>query len=199
MNTLATVLRRTGLVLTALFAVGGLLFALGYAFEDLAIGPALLLTAAIVVPLAGLVILAMRRPHVAPVVLATAVGLFAVYAVLGLFVDVIAAPVVPVIALVLALPIAVMGQRHALRAGVLLLALAAVPFLQVLVRMFSEASPDRPPLGALLTGSTGIVVVPLAAFGVLFLVAGGLGSSRPDVDQGQGQATAGTGVTIPKG
>lgn len=190
MNTVATVLRRTALVLTALFAVGGLLFALGYAFEDLAIGAALVLTAAIVVPLAGLTILAVRRPDVAPAVLATGVGLFAVYAVLGMFVDVIDAPDIPVIALVLALPIAVMGQRHALRAGVLMLALAAFPFLQLLARMFGEAPLDRPPLDAILTGSSGIVVVPLAVLGILFLVAGGLGHGTPPAARGQVQPPA---------
>ena len=179
MNTFATVLRRTALVVTALFALGGLMFALGYAFEDLAIGAALVLTAAIVVPLVGLTILAVRRPDVAPVVLATGVGLFAAYAVLDMFVDVIKAPAIPVIALVLALPIAVLGQRRAVWAGGLMLVLAAFPFLQLLVRMFGEAALDRPPLGALLTGSTGIVVVPLAVLGILFLIAGGLGHRAP--------------------
>lgn len=190
MDTVATVLRRTALLVTALFSLGGLLFALGYAYEDLALVAALALTAAIVVPLAGLTILARRRPDIAPVVLATAVGLFALYAVLGMFVDIIEAPDIPVIALVLALPIAVLGQRQPLWAGVLMLVLAAFPFIQVLARMFREVPLDRPPLGALLTGSTGIVVVPLATFGILFLIAGALGRGRPDAGQGQVQPPA---------
>jgi hypothetical protein len=184
MSTVATVIRRAALVLTALFAVGGVLFALGYAFEDLPIGSALLITAATVVPLAGLTILAMLKPEVARVVLTVGVGLFAVYAVLDLFVEFGDVPDIPIIALVLALPIAVMGQRHDLWAGALLLALAAFPFLQVLVRMFSEDAVDRPGLGALLGGSTGVVVVPLAVLGTLFLVAGGLGRQTPVPEQG---------------
>lgn len=190
MSTVANVIRRIALVLTALFAIGGLLFALGYAFTDLPIGSALLITALTVVPLAGLTFLAMRKPEVAPAVLTAGVGLFAAYAVLGLFVDVVEAPDIPVIALILALPIAVIGQRHALWAGVLMLVLAAFPFLEIVVRMFGEAAADRPGLGVLLGGSTGVVVVPLAVLGVLFLIAGGRGRQTPDPGQGQVQPPA---------
>jgi hypothetical protein len=190
MGTVAPVIRKVALVLTALFAVGGLLFGLGYAFEDLAIGSALLITAAIVVPLAGLTVLAMLKPDIAPVVLTIGVGLFAAYAVLDLFVEFADAPDIPFIALVLALPIAVMGQRHDLWAGALLLVLAAFPFLQIVVRMFSEAAVDRPGLGVLLGGSTGVVVIPLAVLGILFLVAGGLGRQTPVADQGGVQPPA---------
>ena len=190
MGTVAPVIRKVALVLTALFAVGGLLFGLGYAFEDLPIGSALLITAAIVVPLAGLTVLAMLKPDIAPVVLTIGVGLFAAYAVLDLFVEFADAPDIPFIALVLALPIAVMGQRHDLWAGALLLVLAAFPFLQIVVRMFSEAAVDRPGLGVLLGGSTGVVVIPLAVLGILFLVAGGLGRQTPVADQGGVQPPA---------
>lgn len=188
MSTVPNAIRRTALVLTALFAVGGILFGLGYAFEDLPIWQALLITAAIFVPLAGLTILTMRRPDIAPVVLTVAVGLFAAYAVLNMFVDVIDGPDISLIALVLALPIAVMGQRRDLWAGALMLVLAAFPFVQVLVRMFSEA--DRPPFGAMLGGSTGVIVVPLAVLGILFLIAGGLGRQAPESGQGQVQPPA---------
>ena len=126
MSTVPNAIRRTALVLTALFAVGGILFGLGYAFEDLPIWQALLITAAIFVPLAGLTILTMRRPDIAPVVLTVAVGLFAAYAVLNMFVDVIDGPDISLIALVLALPIAVMGQRRDLWAGALMLVAGAL-------------------------------------------------------------------------
>ena len=190
MGTVAPVIRKVALVLTALFAVGGLLFGLGYAFEDLPIGSALLITAAIVVPLAGLTVLAVLKPDIAPVVLTIGVGLFAAYAVFDVFVEFADAPDIPLIALVLALPVAVMGQRHDLWAGALLLVLAAVPFLQIVVRMFSEAAVDRPGLGVLLGGSTGVVVIPLAVLGILFLVAWGLGRQTPVTDQGGVQPPA---------
>jgi hypothetical protein len=79
--------------------------------------------------------------------------------------------VLPLATLVLALPIAVLGQRQAQRAGELLLVLAAVPFVAVLVELAAGGG-DGPGLGGGLGTSTGVVVIPLALFGVLFLLAG---------------------------
>lgn len=183
MGTTSTVLRRIGLVLTALLSIGGILFGLGYAFADLPLVQALLITAAIVVPLVGLSLMAWRSPQLAPKVLTIGVGLFAVWAVIGIFVDIINGPDVSLIALVLALPVAVMGQRRATWSGVLLLALAVFPFLQVLVRALRDTAEQGPPLGALLGGSTGIVVVPLAVLGLVFLLAGGIGHEVPTTDE----------------
>ena len=131
MKTVSTILRRTALVLTAIFTCGGLLFALGYAFEDLGGGTAVLLAAAVAVPLAALTVLASLRRPLALRVLALAVGLYAVWGVITLFVNLVDAPDLPMIALILALPIAVVGLTYALRAGVLLVVVAAVPFLSV--------------------------------------------------------------------
>ena len=189
MKTFATVLRRTALVLTWLLSVGGLLFALGYAYEDPGGWVSVALTAAIAVPLAALTVVAMRSPEVGFSALAIGAALFAAWCVVSLFVDLVEAPVIPVAALVLAAPVAVLGQRYAMRAGWLMLALAAVPFGLVLVRMVQESGVEGPSLGDLLTTSTGIVVVPLAVLAVLFLVAGWLGHpqatpDKPQVPQG---------------
>lgn len=170
----STTLRRTALVVTSLVAAGGLLFALGYAFEDPGGWAAVALAAAVVVPLAALVLLALRLPQTAAAVLTVLVVLFAAWAVLGLVVSLVDAPTVPVIALVLALPIAVLGQRDALRAGGLMLALAVIPFALVLVRMVRETTAEGPGLGDLLGGSTGAVIVPIAVLAVLLLAAGAL-------------------------
>lgn len=183
----SSLLRRIGLVLAALFSVGGILFGLGYAFADLPLATALLITAAIVVPLVGLTVLAWHRRELAPKVLTVAVGLFAAYATLAMFVDVVEGPDVALIALVLALPVAVMGQRHALWSGALLLVLSAAPLLEVTARMVGEPTDGRPGMGDLLGGSTGAVVVPTAVLGVIFLVAGAL---RRDT-------TASRGVPVP--
>lgn len=172
MKTIPTILRRVTLVLTLLFALGGLLFALGYAFDDPGGWAAVLLTAAIVVPLAGLVLLAVRMPEWAFTVLTVAVGLFAAWALVSLFVDLFEAPDIPVIALILIAPIAILGQRDALRAGGLMLAVAAVPFVLTLVRMVRESGVEGPGLGDLLGGSTGAVIVPIAVLAVLLLTAG---------------------------
>lgn len=174
MRTVSVVLRRTALVLTAVFACGGLLFALGYAFEDLGGGKAVLLAAAVAVPLAALTVLAALRRGLALRVLAVAVGLYAVWGVIALFVDLAAGPDLPMIALILALPIAVVGLTYALRAGALLVVVAAVPFLSVASILVRESGHEGPGLGDLFGGSTGVVVVPLLVLAGLFLLAGAL-------------------------
>ena len=172
MKTVSTILRRTALVLTAIFTCGGLLFALGYAFEDLGGGTAVLLAAAVAVPLAALTVLASVRRPLALRVLALAVGLYAVWGVITLFVNLVDAPDLPMIALILALPIAVVGLTYALRAGVLLVVVAAVPFLSVVSILVRTPGVEGPRLGDLLGGSTGVVVVPLLVLAGLFLLAG---------------------------
>src|SRR6478735_10151563 len=114
MRTVSTMLRRTALVLTAVFTCGGLLFALGYAFEDPGGGRAVLLATAVAVPLAALTVLASLRHRLALRVLALAVGLYAVWGVIALVVDLVEAPDLPMIGLILALPIAVVGLTYAL-------------------------------------------------------------------------------------
>lgn len=171
MTSFATILRRIALVLTAFLALGGSLFALGYAWADLPVWAALLLTLAVAIPMVGLAVLARRSPDLAARVLAVLVGLFAVYAVLGIFTRFVEAPDLPVIALVLALPIAVLGQRQPLRAGLLLLALAAFPLIQLVFTRLGER--DGPGFGALFGGSTGVVIIPLTILAILFLAAAG--------------------------
>ena len=159
---LATILRRFALALTSLFVVGGLLFALGHAFEDPGGWTAGIIAAAVVVPLVGLIVLAARSAPLALKVLTAAVVGFAVWGLVTLFVDV-DAPTVPVISLVLALPIAVLGQRYATRAGELLIAVVA----------------RQDALGT----STGVVVVPLVVLALLFLAAGVAGGHGPAPEQ----------------
>lgn len=179
MRTLSSVLRRTTLVLTALFAAGGLLFALGYAFEDPGGAVAVLLAVAVVVPLAALTLLAVLRRRIAGVVLTVAVVLYALWGVISVFVDLVEAPDIPVLALVLALPIAVIGLTYPLRAGCLLLGVAAVPVLSVAARLARESGPEGPGLRDLLGSSSGVVVVPLLVLAVLLLVSGALDRGGP--------------------
>jgi hypothetical protein len=174
MRTVSTILRRTALVLTAVFTCGGLLFALGYAFEDPGGGKAVLLAAAVGVALAALTVLASLRRRLALRVLALAVGLYAVWGVIALVVDLVEAPDLPMIGLILALPIAVVGLTYALLAGVLLVVVAAVPFLSVVAIVVRAPGLEGPGLGDVLGGSTGVVVVPLLVLAGLFLLAGAL-------------------------
>jgi hypothetical protein len=179
---LATILRRVALALTSLFVVGGLLFALGYAFEDPGGWTAGIISAAVVVPLVGLTVLAARAAPLALKVLAAGVVVFAVWGLVTLFVD-FDLPDIPAVALVLALPIAVVGQRYATRAGELMLGVAAVPLVLVVVRLITERGPEGPGLGALLGGSTGVVVVPLVVLAVLLLGAGAVGRTAATSDK----------------
>jgi hypothetical protein len=183
MKTFGVVLRTVALVLAWLFSVGGLMFALGYAWDDPGGWAALALTLAAVVPLSGLTVLAVREPALAFTVLAVGVGLVAAWAVLSLFVDLVDAPVVPVVTLVLVAPLAVVGQTFAQRAGALMLALAAVPFGLVLVRLVQESGAEGPGVRDLLGGSTGVVVLPLLVLALLLLVAGSQGRAGVAPDE----------------
>ena len=174
MRSAPRILSLIALVLTSLFAAGGLLFALGYAFDDPGGWAAVLIAGGIVLPLAGLSLLAARKPKLAHRSLVVGVALFTAWCVLTLFVNLIEAPVTPIVALILSVPIAVLGQRRPARAGILLLAIGALPLLLLLVRMTEVWGPEQPGMGSLLTGSTGVVVIPIAAFAVLFLAAGAL-------------------------
>jgi len=175
---LATMLRRLGLILASLFAAGGILFALGYAYQDLTWWVAALITAAIVGPLALLAVLAVRAAPLATAVLTAAVVVFASWAVVNAFIDV-DLPTIPVISFVLAVPIALFGQRRATRAGELLLGVAAVPLALVIVRFFTEEGPEGPGVGDLLGTSIGVVVVPLVVLAILFLASGWIGRAEP--------------------
>lgn len=166
------ILRRTTLALTSVFAAAGIILALGYVFDDPGGWLAVLLTAAVVVPLVALVVLALGRPELATTVLTGAVVLYAVWTAVTVAFNPVDLPTMPIIALVLAVPIAVVGQRHPWHAGALMMTTAALPFVVILVRFFIEAHPEGDGLGSLFATSTGAVVVPLAILAALFLGAG---------------------------
>lgn len=186
----ATIVRRAALVLTALFAVVGLLFALGYAYEDPGGWAALAITAALAVPLVALVLLAIFTRRAAYWIVVAGVAVFAAWQVAVLAGLRVEAPVTPLVALVLSVPIAVLGQRRAGRAAALMLADAAVPLMAVLTRMARAQGPERPGLAALLGGSTGVVVIPLLVLAALFGLAALLG--RRGVPAPGTRPTAGT-------
>ena len=178
MRTLAPALRKLAFGLTVLFAAGGILFASGYIIEDPGGWRAALVITALVVPLAGLAVMARRSPDRALSWLLVGVGLLFAYTVAGFFARLIEAPLVPIMTLILAVPAAVIGLKNARRAGELLLLLAATPLLTVVVRVLGGDG-EGPPLGAALGGSTGVVVLPLLLFAGLFLLAAVVEGHRP--------------------
>lgn len=174
MRTTSTVAAKAAFVLTALFALLGVVFALGYAFDDPGGLGAVLIAASVIVPLSVLTFVAVRMPDLAPRVLAVGVVAYAVWAVLEELARLVDAPVVPMVALVLAVPTAVVGLRRPERAAPLMLATAMVPVVALVVRLVAHPDPEGagPGLAHLLGGSTGVVVMPLLfVAGLLFLAA----------------------------
>jgi hypothetical protein len=188
MRNLAHVLRIAGVVLTSLFAGLGILFAAGYAFEDPGGWQAVAVLASMVVPLAALTWGARKHPAAALRWVLVGVGLLFAYVVAEVFVDLLDAPVLPLAALVLSVPAAVLGLRNARRGGELLLLIAASPALAMVLRLVASRGPEGegPSLGDALGWSTGIVVLPLLCFSALFLLAAALDPRRPGADGGTG-------------
>ena len=170
-RTLAAVLRRAACALTVLFSVLGLTFASGYIVEDPGGGVAVALIAAMVLPSAWLTVVAVRSPRRVVTLISIGVALLAGYALISLAVHLLEGPVVPLAALVLAVPIAVMGLCQPRAAGRLLLLLAAVPLLSIVTNLLIRGANGPHGPGAALGGSTGVVVVPLVMLAVMFLLA----------------------------
>ena len=180
MRTVAAFLRRTAGVLTVLFSSLGIAFAIGYIVEDPGGGVAVALIAAMVLPLSWLTVVAIRSPRRAVTLISIGVTLLAGYALISLAVHLVKGPVVPLAALVLAVPIAVMGLRQPRQAGRLLLLVAAVPLLSIVTDVLVRGANGPHGPGAALGGSTGVVVLPLLALAVMFLLAARLDPQFPD-------------------
>ncbi len=175
----ARILKYVAFTLMTLFGLLGGLFAAGYALENPGGGAAALMIASWVVPVVALAVVALKWPGVA-------VPLLAVLAVLAVGLEVASAlrlvdlnavgPVGAVSTLGLGVATGFLGLRRSTSAGLLLMAMALAE-LAVLVVGAAGRGPGGPGVGAILGGSSGVVVVPLLAVGVLFLVSGSLGRS----------------------
>ena len=170
----ASFIKYLAVVLMTLFALVGGLFAAGYAVQDLSGGTAALLIASYAVPAVVLSLLALLRPSsTGPVLVALTVLILLVNDV-----DALArliprdtwGPVGVIAALMLAAAIGFLGIHRPTLAGWLLIALAVGQAVAAILPRFRGGGPM--PLSAALSGSTGIVVVPLLLIGVLFLVVG---------------------------
>jgi len=162
----ARFLQRSGLVLMAVFTTVGALWIAGEAFADPGGWQAVGLTAAWLVPLVGLSIVAWYRDAWATVALSVLTT-----AAIGLNIWVTAdpelwrsfendhGPVRAITSFALAAPLAVLGRRRPWQSGVLLLALAVLP-------MVMSATRGIPGLGSL-----SVVSLPLLTTGVLYLAA----------------------------
>lgn len=183
---IARVLRYTAFTAMTLFGVLGGLFVAGYAFEDLGGWPAAGLTALWVVPLVALSVFALRRPGAAGRVfvwLTAAVILFTVAdSAIGIIPRDAWGPVAAIVVFALGVALAFLGLHRPRLAGLLMVvtgaAQLAATIIGVAVRQADGEPGGGPGLGAMLGGSSGVVVLPLLVVGVLFLVAGALDHER---------------------
>jgi hypothetical protein len=183
MRLTAKILRYAAFVIMMLFGVVGGLFVAGYAFEDLDTWAAVGSTLAWLVPTLALCALAVWRPDVAaPVLLGVAV-VAAVFTVLDATLEIIdldaVGPVTAIAVFATAVGLAVLGLHREALSGLLLVLLAVAQFLATVLSHPAAAGDEGPGLGDLLTTSSGVVVVPMAMAGLLFLVAGALDHEPP--------------------
>lgn len=172
--------------LMALFGALGGVFVAGYAFDDLSLLTAVGVTALWVVPMVALSVYALRRPGPAGrvLVVATAVVLAASLAdaVVGVLNRDALGPVAAVAVLALGVTQAFLGLHRQVLAGALMVVTGVVQLVATAVGMAVHAGVHAegvprgsvPGIGAMLGGSSGVVVVPLLVGGALFLLAGAL-------------------------
>ena len=165
--------------LTATFVVLASLFIAGYAFDDVGGWSAVGLVASWLVPMLALAAVAHRWPAVAAWLLGGALVLVAGYTAWyavdtqwwrDLMDEV--GPVLGIATFVLLLPLAVLGLRRQVTAGLMLLAAAVIPYVGFVVSVSDE--PWRG-IGASLSTSSTAACVPTFVVGLLFLLAGLLG------------------------
>ncbi|MGH3364079.1 MAG: hypothetical protein ACRDOW_05060 [Nocardioidaceae bacterium] len=181
----ASVLRYVAFTLMALFGLLGGLFVAGYAFEDPGGRAALGMTALWVVPVVALCVFALRRPTAAGTVLVGVTATVAAFTLLDSFVGVIPrddlGPVAAIVVFALGVVLAFLGLHRAALAGLLMVAisLAQLGATTMLVIVGAGGTGEGPGTGAMLTTSSGVVVVPLLVVGALFLVAGAMAHESP--------------------
>jgi hypothetical protein len=177
MSGTAKVLRYTAFTLMTLFGLFGGLFAAGYAFADLSTWSAIGLTAAYAVPTIALSVAALRYPAQAAPWFVGLSGVVAVLTLLNAGFDLVetysVGPVVAIGVFALAVALGFLGLHRAALSGVLLLMLGLAQFGAVVLGFSGElAEGGGPGLGAMLTTSSGVIVVPMVVVAALFLVAG---------------------------
>lgn len=176
-------LRNTAFTLMALFGVVGSLFVAGETFADPGGWTAVWMTALWVLPMLGLIAYALlRKERAGPlfVVVAVLVGAFTVLdEVAGIVPADETGPVAVITVFSFSVAAAFLGLYRASLAGLLMVTLALVQLASLVVGQVVRGSLEEgPPVGAMLGGSSGVVVMPLLVIGALFLVAGTLAHER---------------------
>ena len=183
--TLSKILRYLAFTLMSLFGLLGTMFVAGYAFEDPGGWAAAAMTAAWVVPMVALAGFALRRPETAEPVLigvTAAVGLSAVLdETLGIIPSDDWGPVTAIVVFGVGVVLAFLGLHRAKIAGLLMTGLALTQLLAIIAGVAVRETGDGPGPGALLGGSSGVVILPLLVIGGLFLLAGSMDHEEVDL------------------
>lgn len=179
MNGSAKAVRYTAFTAMALFGLVGALFVAGYTFEDPGGWAAVLMTAAWMVPMAGLSVLALLRAERAAPVLVGVTAVVIAFSLADSAFGIIPrddwGPVSAVAVLALGVTLAFLGLHRSALAGALMI-VAALAQLAATVLGFAVhgAGEGGPGLGAMLGGSSGVVVLPILLVGILFMIAASL-------------------------
>lgn len=174
MGTTAKALKYVAFGVLIVFAVLGGAFAAGYAFQDLPFRAAALGTVAAIAFVVTMSVLALRRTDVAVtamlVITVVLSGLALADGRWDLFTRDVNGPVVPILLLITAAPLAVLGLRRAVEAGVMILILGIAQLVGAGIG--DAVASGRFEWSMLLRGSGGVVVLPLLIAGLLFILAG---------------------------
>lgn len=176
--TSAKVLRYGAFGFMALFGLFGTLFVAGYAFDDPGGTAAVVMTAAWVVPMVALSLYALLRPDSAAPVLTVVTALVLVSALADALLGIVPrddwGPVGAITVFSLGVVLAFLGLHRASLAGLLMVAAALTQLVGTALGFMVRGGDDGPGVGAMLGGSSGVVVLPLLLTGAAFWVAGHL-------------------------
>lgn len=179
------ILRYVAFTSMAVFGLLGGLFVAGSAFDDPGGWAAVALTVVWLAPLVALSVMALRRPAAAGPVFVAATAVVVLFTLadsaFGLVPRDDWGPVAAVAVFALGVALAFLGLHRAALAGLLMVIAGLGQLAATVAGVAVRAGGDGPGAGAMLGGSSGVVVLPLLAVGLLFLVAGLLGgeSLRP--------------------
>ena len=177
MTGFASVLRYVAFTFMALFGLLGGLFVAGYAFEDPGGWTAVGMTALWVVPLAAMSVLALVRPGSAAPVFVAVTALVAAFTLADSAFGIVprddVGPVAAIAVFALVVALGFLGLRRPGLAGVLMIAAALSQLAATLVGFaVRDGSGEGPGPGAMLGGSSGVVVLPALVVGAMFLISG---------------------------
>ena len=170
------VLRMLAVGVTAFFGLVGALFVAGEGLADPGGWKGVALVASWGVPMAVLVLLALRRPDAASRVLPWALAVVGVLALVDATTGVLEhrGPVSTIAMFAVVIPSGLLGLHKAGEAGLLMLGAAALQLLALVVQHARRADDSGPSLAHALGGSSGVLVVPLLVCAVLLLLTAAL-------------------------